>query len=30
MTWFRKMAGVVWFSPDDGQALEEYVQNRLQ
>jgi tRNA dimethylallyltransferase len=30
MTWFRKMAGVVWFSPDDGRALEEYVQNRLQ
>jgi tRNA dimethylallyltransferase len=30
MTWFRKMAGVVWFSPDDGRALEEHVQNRLQ
>ncbi len=30
MTWFRKMAGVVWFSPDDGSALEEYVQKRLQ
>jgi tRNA dimethylallyltransferase len=30
MTWFRKMAGVVWFSPDDGRALEEHVQNQLQ
>lgn len=30
MTWFRKMAGVVWFSPDDGPALEEHVQNQLQ
>ncbi len=30
MTWFRKMAGVVWFSPDDGRALEEHVQKRLQ
>jgi tRNA dimethylallyltransferase len=29
-TWFRKMAGVAWFSPDDGPALEEYVQNHLQ
>ena len=30
MTWFRKMAGIVWFSPEDGPALEQYVQNRLQ
>ena len=30
MTWFRKMAGIVWFSPDDGPALEQYVQKRLQ
>jgi tRNA dimethylallyltransferase len=30
MTWFRKMAGVVWFSPDDGPALEEFVQFHLQ
>jgi tRNA dimethylallyltransferase len=30
MTWFRKMAGIVWFSPDDGPALEEHVQNLLQ
>jgi len=30
MTWFRKMAGVVWFSPDDGPALEEFVRNQLQ
>jgi tRNA dimethylallyltransferase len=30
MTWFRKMAGVVWFSPDDAAALEEHLQNRLK
>jgi tRNA dimethylallyltransferase len=30
MTWFRKMDGVVWFSPDDTAALEQYVQKRLQ
>ena len=30
MTWFRKMGDVAWFSPDDGPALEEYVQNHLQ
>jgi tRNA dimethylallyltransferase len=30
MTWFRKMAGVAWFSPDDRIGLEEYVQNQLQ
>jgi tRNA dimethylallyltransferase len=30
MTWFRKMDGVAWFSPDDGLPLEEYVQNHLQ
>lgn len=30
MTWFRKMDGVAWFSPEDGSGLEEYVQNRLQ
>ena len=30
MTWFRKMAGIVWFSPEDGPALEEHVQNQLQ
>ncbi|HSA94644.1 MAG TPA: tRNA (adenosine(37)-N6)-dimethylallyltransferase MiaA [Acidobacteriota bacterium] len=30
MTWFRKMAGIVWFSPDDGPALEEFVRNQLQ
>jgi tRNA dimethylallyltransferase len=30
MTWFRKMDGVAWFSPDDSPALEEYVQNHLQ
>jgi tRNA dimethylallyltransferase len=30
MTWFRKMDGVAWFSPDDRSGLEEYVQNHLQ
>jgi tRNA dimethylallyltransferase len=30
MTWFRKMADIAWFSPDDGPTLEEYVQNQLQ
>jgi len=30
MTWFRKMAGVDWFSPDDGPALEEHVRKRLK
>jgi len=30
MTWFRKMDGVAWFSPDDGPALEEHLRNRLQ
>jgi len=29
-TWFRKMGDVAWFSPDDGPALEEYVENHLQ
>ena len=30
MTWFRKMAEVAWFSPDDGPGLEQYLQKRLQ
>ncbi|HMA53144.1 MAG TPA: tRNA (adenosine(37)-N6)-dimethylallyltransferase MiaA [Acidobacteriota bacterium] len=30
MTWFRKMAGVVWFSPDDSPALEQDLRKRLQ
>lgn len=29
-TWFRKMAGVAWFSPDDRRGLEDYLQNRLK
>jgi tRNA dimethylallyltransferase len=29
-TWFRKMAGVVWFSPEDGLGLEDYLQKRLK
>ena len=30
MTWFRKMDGVAWFSPDDRAGLEEHVRNGLQ
>ncbi len=30
MTWFRKMAEVTWFSPDDRAGLERHLQNRLQ
>ena len=30
MTWFRKMEGVVWFSPDNYAALEEYVGKNIQ
>lgn len=30
MTWFRKMDGVAWFSPEDRAALEEHVRNGLQ
>jgi tRNA dimethylallyltransferase len=30
MTWFRKMEGVTWFSPEDGPGLERHLQNPLQ
>ena len=30
ITWFRKMPGVTWFSPDDPTGLEHYLQNQLQ
>ena len=30
MTWFRKMADIAWFSPDERPVLEEFVQNQLQ
>jgi tRNA dimethylallyltransferase len=30
MTWFRKMADVAWFSPDDQSGLERHLQNRLE
>jgi len=30
MTWFRKMADVAWFSPDDRAGLERHLQKRLQ
>jgi tRNA dimethylallyltransferase len=30
MTWFRKMAEVAWFSPDDGLGLEQHLRNQLQ
>ena len=29
MTWFRKMDGVQWFSPDDAPAIQAYVQQNL-
>jgi tRNA dimethylallyltransferase len=29
-TWFRKMEGVAWFSPDDGPGLEHYLQKHLK
>lgn len=30
MTWFRKMDGVTWYSPEDGRGLEENLQKHLQ
>jgi tRNA dimethylallyltransferase len=30
MTWFRKMDGVAWFSPEDGLGLEHFLQNLLK
>ncbi len=30
MTWFRKMGGVAWFSPDDGPGLERELAKPLQ
>jgi len=30
MTWFRKMAEVAWFPPDDGPGLEQHLRNQLQ
>ena len=30
MTWFRKMDGVAWFSPDDRGGLEQYLGKQLQ
>ena len=30
MTWFRKMAEVAWFAPDDGPGLEQHLRNQLQ
>ena len=29
MTWFRKMEGIKWFSPDDFSSIEEYAGNNL-
>jgi tRNA dimethylallyltransferase len=29
MTWFRKMEGIQWFSPDDFSSIEKYVRNNL-
>jgi len=30
MTWFRKMSGVAWFSPEDRPALEDHVGKNIQ
>jgi tRNA dimethylallyltransferase len=30
ITWFRKMAGVAWFSPDDISGLESYLEKLLK
>jgi tRNA dimethylallyltransferase len=30
ITWFRKMSGVAWFSPDDISGLESYLQKQLK
>ncbi len=30
MTWFKKMEGVEWFSPDDRKALEDHLRNRIE
>jgi tRNA dimethylallyltransferase len=30
LTWFRKMPGVAWFSPDDIAGLESYLKNHLK
>jgi tRNA dimethylallyltransferase len=30
ITWFRKRAGVAWFSPDDISALESYLEKQLK
>jgi len=30
MTWFRKMGGVAWFSPEDDAALENHLAKNIQ
>lgn len=30
MTWFRKMEGFTWLSPDDETGLEQFLRNQLQ
>jgi tRNA dimethylallyltransferase len=30
LTWFRKMAGVAWFSPHDRAGLEDYLRKHLK
>jgi tRNA dimethylallyltransferase len=30
MTWFRKMEGVSWFSPEDRKALEDHLRNQIK
>jgi tRNA dimethylallyltransferase len=30
LTWFRKMEGVSWFSPEDRKALEDHLRNQIK
>jgi hypothetical protein len=30
MTWFRKMEGIAWFSPEDDAALENHLVKNIK
>jgi tRNA dimethylallyltransferase len=30
MTWFRKMKGIQWYSPDDFRSISQYVKNNMR
>ncbi len=30
LTWFRRMEGVTWFSPEDRKALEDHLRNQIE